>query len=39
MLQTLLVMSVAEVVTEMLDAPPLSRILKLAVAKLRANFR
>ncbi len=39
MLQTSLVMSVAEVVTEMLDAPTLSCILKLAVAKYKGQLQ
>lgn len=39
MLQTLLVMSVAEFITEMLDAPTMSHILKLAVAKYKGRLQ
>ncbi len=39
MLQTSLVMPVAEVLTEMLDAPSMSRILKLDVAKYKGRLQ
>ena len=39
MLHTSLVMPVAEVLTEMLDAPTMSRILKPAVAKYKGRLQ
>jgi hypothetical protein len=39
MLQTSLVMPVAEVITELLDAPTMSRILKLAMAKYKGRLQ